>query len=499
MTDGRSSMNGSSSLDPGGTCSSLDSDTTRRIAVSTDRVGSLFTDLHIAAREPCSGDRGPGWLEDIAPHSAETCDAALRWLLPAFELMAIMAAFAYVFPPASEVDRQLLVVVAAATAAIWLLAGQITGFHGKSFLRFSGRHMIELGALWLLVIVTIWAGAAFSPANLPAAAWPMVFLIGGIGLLLVRLSAWVFAGRLAIRGDARQQIAVIGRASASGWAIAATQEGRPGSRICAVIDPDSRDGRSAYGTGPLQVDEVVLALRPGDPILDLIIARLRTLPVAVSLLSMEGGKALIRLQSRPLSGGAQILKRGFDIVASVLLLLMFAPLMLLLAALIKASDPKSPVFYLQQRHGFSQTPFFAYKFRTMATASGENDAHQAVRNDPRITWIGRFLRASSIDELPQLVNVIAGDMSLVGPRPHPVWLNEKFSGLVNGYMARHRVKPGITGLAQVNGLRGETDTVEKMRRRVELDLLYIEKWSIWLDLAILARTALAVVKADNAY
>src|SRR5690606_21619509 len=158
---------------------------------------------------------------------------------------------------------------------------------------------------------------------------------------------------------------------------------------------------------------------------------------------------------------------------------------LLIAALIKATSP-GPVFFTQWRHGWDGKPFKVYKFRTMrAHYEPEGSVTQARRDDPRATPIGRLLRSTSLDELPQLFNVLRGDMSIVGPRPHAVAHNEFYKDRIDSYMERHRVKPGITGWAQVNGLRGRTETVETMRRRVELDLYYIEHWSLWFDIKIL--------------
>jgi putative colanic acid biosynthesis UDP-glucose lipid carrier transferase len=160
-------------------------------------------------------------------------------------------------------------------------------------------------------------------------------------------------------------------------------------------------------------------------------------------------------------------------------------------------DSPGPVLFRQPRHGSDGQVFDVLKFRTMRVT--EADApRQARRDDPRVTRPGRFLRRTSLDELPQLVNVLAGDMSLVGPRPHPVALNHEFAGRIHAFMQRHRVKPGITGWAQVHGYRGETDTLEKMQKRFEYDLYYIEHWSLGLDLKILLRT-LTALRGENAY
>jgi lipopolysaccharide/colanic/teichoic acid biosynthesis glycosyltransferase len=168
-------------------------------------------------------------------------------------------------------------------------------------------------------------------------------------------------------------------------------------------------------------------------------------------------------------------------------LVVLSPLLLLVALLIKLDSP-GPVFFLQRRYGFNQNPFRILKFRTMTTLDDGPVVPQARHNDPRVTPLGRFLRKWNIDELPQLINVLKGDMSLVGPRPHALSHNREYEQKIALYARRHNVLPGITGWAQVNGFRGETDTDDKMRRRVDHDLYYIDNWSLWLDLRILAMT-----------
>ena len=173
--------------------------------------------------------------------------------------------------------------------------------------------------------------------------------------------------------------------------------------------------------------------------------------------------------------------------------------MALIALWIKLTSP-GPVFFRQRRYGLDGREIRVWKFRTMTVCEDGAEAVQAVKNDPRVTRRRRdSADATSLDELPQLFNVVEGNMSLVGPRPHPNALNEQFRQKVEGYMLRHKVKPGITGLAQVNGWRGETDTPEKMEKRIEFDLRYIREWSLWLDIKILLRTAWVVILGKNAY
>ena len=165
---------------------------------------------------------------------------------------------------------------------------------------------------------------------------------------------------------------------------------------------------------------------------------------------------------------------------------------------VKLSSP-GPVLFKQRRYGLDGRKIVVYKFRSMTVAEDGDLVRQATRNDSRITRFGAFLRRTSLDELPQFINVLQGRMSVVGPRPHAVAHNEMYRKLIRGYMIRHKVKPGITGLAQVNGWRGETETVDKMKKRIEFDLAYLRNWSLLLDLQIILKTIVVVLQKDNAY
>ena len=200
----------------------------------------------------------------------------------------------------------------------------------------------------------------------------------------------------------------------------------------------------------------------------------------------------------PFSGVDGWAKRLEDVVLSILILLAAAIPMLLIASAVRLTS-RGPVLFRQRRYGLDGREITIWKFRTMTVAEDGDDVMQARRADDRVTPLGAFLRRTSLDELPQFVNVLRGDMSIVGPRPHAIAHNEAYRGLIPGYMLRHKVKPGITGWAQVNGWRGETDTLDKMERRVQLDLWYIRNWSLWLDLRIIAKTAFVVLADENAY
>lgn len=210
-----------------------------------------------------------------------------------------------------------------------------------------------------------------------------------------------------------------------------------------------------------------------------------------------GSLSSLRLTRQPLSAAEIAVKRAFDIVAASCGIVLTLPLLLLIAALIRLDSP-GPVLFRQRRYGFNQQAFRIFKFRTMTTTDDGHVVVQAKRNDPRITRLGHLLRRYNLDELPQFLNVLAGDMSLVGPRPHALAHDVEFERKIANYARRHNVKPGITGWAQVNGLRGETDTDDKMARRVAYDHWYIDNWSFWLDITILFRTVLSRKAFSNA-
>jgi Undecaprenyl-phosphate glucose phosphotransferase len=215
--------------------------------------------------------------------------------------------------------------------------------------------------------------------------------------------------------------------------------------------------------------------------------------------SHTAGHFAIDISCTPLDGVSRQVKRLEDIIIGIAIGLLITPLCLTIALLIKLTSP-GPVLFKQNRHGLDGKLFRVYKFRTMKVHTEENGSiTQAQKNDPRITKIGSFLRRTSLDELPQFLNVLQGRMSIVGPRPHALDHNEYYKDLVESYMWRHKVKPGITGLAQVRGYRGETDTLEKMEKRVECDLEYINNWSLWLDIKVILLTTLKGFINKNAY
>nr|WP_117030131.1 undecaprenyl-phosphate glucose phosphotransferase [Klebsiella pneumoniae]SXT30218.1 UDP-phosphate glucose phosphotransferase [Klebsiella pneumoniae] len=210
------------------------------------------------------------------------------------------------------------------------------------------------------------------------------------------------------------------------------------------------------------------------------------------------GVPVVPLFDTPLNGINMVFKRLKDIIISLIILVLISPVLFVIACTVKCSSP-GPVLFRQIRYGMDGKPIKVWKFRSMTVMENDSVVTQATKNDVRVTKVGRFLRRTSLDELPQFFNVLLGEMSIVGPRPHAVAHNEQYRHLIEGYMLRHKVKPGITGLAQVNGWRGETDTLEKMQKRVEFDLEYIREWSVWLDLKIIFLTIFKGFVNKSAY
>lgn len=258
--------------------------------------------------------------------------------------------------------------------------------------------------------------------------------------------------------------------------------------------------------------EVLLALSWNDSDrMEFVRDQIKILPVAVRLLPDIRVRSLtnytssarqrvlaIEIQRAPLSSTERVVKRTMDIVFALSALLFFVPVMVLTALAIKL-DSSGPVIFRQHRKGFNGRHFVMFKFRTMTVQENGPSIIQATRDDPRVTAIGRLLRSSSIDELPQLLNVLRGEMSLIGPRPHALAHDNHFEEILGDYAFRHHVKPGITGWAQCNGSRGATPSIKHISERVRLDLWYINNWSLWLDIQILIKTLAEVLRKRNAY
>jgi len=290
---------------------------------------------------------------------------------------------------------------------------------------------------------------------------------------------------------------------------------RSADRVSLVIDPDKlaghcRDIASYARTHGATAIYIALPLsnvpRIGEMIRELrdTTASIYFLPDVFAFDMIQGrlvdlnGMPAISVCDTPFHGMDAVIKRAMDVALTGLALLVAAPVMAAIAIAVKITS-RGPVLFRQRRYGLNGEQINVYKFRSMTVCEDGAVVTQAKRNDMRITPLGKFLRRTSLDELPQLLNVLQGKMSLVGPRPHAIAHNEMYRKLISGYMIRHKVRPGITGWAQVNGLRGETDTVEKMRARVRFDIDYLNNWSPWMDLKILLRTVMLVVRDEKAY
>lgn len=377
-----------------------------------------------------------------------------------------------------------------------------------------GRATVAWAAVMtVLIVFAYFTKTSDGFSRLWAATW---FLAVATGLIVCRVIAIDRIERWREQGKLRRRIAVVGAGDKAERirGLSDSPSGRdfilvgifPPQEIDALLETITRE----------QVDEVIIAL-PGlnDEALARVVRILGTRSVEVSYLpesqalpfpilgmSFIGPLPLFGIHHRPLSIWSRVMKRLEDLILASIILALAFPLMLFVAALIRLTSP-GPVLFRQRRLGFNNNAFTLFKFRTMReeTEAAETTEvlPQARKDDPRITPVGRILRRTSLDELPQLFNVLRGEMSLVGPRPHAIAHNREYAQMLDGYLSRHRVKPGMTGWAQVNGLRGETDTLDKMRRRVEHDLYYIGHWSLWLDLKILAMTALFGFVNRNAY
>ncbi|HEY8580211.1 MAG TPA: undecaprenyl-phosphate glucose phosphotransferase, partial [Beijerinckiaceae bacterium] len=364
--------------------------------------------------------------------------------------------------------------------------------------------------------------------------WIASWFIGGLGaLLLGRFAIAIVMRGLTERGLLERRTVVVGGGEVGAELLRelSAQDGAD-VRIYGVFDdrtdersPDVVAGYPKLGnvddlvafarSTPIDLIIFTLPITAEDRILQML-RKLWVLPVDIRLAahsnrlrlrprsySYIGDVPVLDLLDKPIADWDVIAKQVFDRTVGLLALLALSPVFLVTALAIKL-DSRGPVFFRQKRYGFNNELIEIFKFRSMYVDQLDHGASKLVtKGDPRVTRVGRFIRKTSIDELPQLFNVVfRGDLSLVGPRPHAVHAkaaDRQYDEVVDGYFARHRVRPGITGWAQVNGWRGETDTSEKIQRRVEHDLHYIENWSIFFDLYILAVTPFALAKSENAY
>jgi Undecaprenyl-phosphate glucose phosphotransferase len=432
------------------------------------------------------------------------------------------------------------------SSADWRLEGLIVilgALLGLNFMHVAGAHRFsqfgDLGASvsrallgWLMTLgALVLATFLVEPVTATNGPWIALWFSGGVVLLMagraalhLQMKRWSRAGRLG------EVVAVVGAGPIAQRLLRSLNARSGGPRIFGVYDRDASSlptrcmGHPIVGTVDRlvrdvrthNIDTVIVALPlAAEHLVVETLNKLSLVPVDVRLCPGEfatrlgtvqashiGGLTFLNVIDRPLRDWSRILKSVEDRLLGLLILMSISPVMLAIALLIKLGSP-GPVLFRQKRYGFNNQLIEVLKFRTMYHELSDANAERLTqRNDPRITRIGAFLRRTSLDELPQFLNVVRGDMSIVGPRPHA--LSAKAGALlyheaVKHYDARHRMKPGITGWAQVNGWRGETDTLEQIHKRVEHDLYYIEHWSLALDLRIIFRTILGGFTGRNAF
>jgi len=379
------------------------------------------------------------------------------------------------------------------------------------------------------LIVVLLLKESDSVSRVWLASW---FSTGFLAVMVIRQTAHSIVGYWATQGRLQQNVVLVGGGQTGGRLIEALRaSGVNYINICGVFDdrsadraPDEIDGVKKLGgfdelvrfarSNRVDVLLVALPMLAEKRMLELL-KKLWVLPVEIRLSALDtslrfnsgtysyvGNIPFFDIYKKPLADWDYVIKSASDRIIAATMLLFALPIFAVAALAIKL-DSKGPVFFRQRRFGFNNELIEVYKFRTLSHENRDENAEKLVTsNDDRVTRVGRFLRRSSIDELPQLLTVLKGDMAMVGPRPHAVLAkagDELYGDVVDGYFARHRVKPGLTGWAQINGWRGETDTDEKILRRTEHDLFYIDNWSLFLDLYIIICTPWALLKGENAY
>ncbi len=419
--------------------------------------------------------------------------------------------------------HQIIVLAALLTANFT----HIAGIYRPAALASTSLQVVRLAAAWSMVGLSVLAFVFVTEIDgWLNHTWAMRWFFGVLlAFTVTRIVIWDRRRRLRRHGDLTVRIALVG-ARDLGRKVLEQLRQDPYVQVMGVfdtLDPGETTIEGVPYRGSVKdlvrlvrkerVDEIVIAMidRSEEEVAS-VLAKLRDVPINTKFCahtlrfnlpvrgySTIGGLPLLHVFQRPLGAWGQVLKGVEDRVLGLIFLVLALPVMAVIALLVKLDSP-GPVLFRQKRYGFNNNDITIYKFRSMRNdTNSDPTVPQAQRNDPRVTRLGAFLRKSSLDELPQLFNVLQGSMSLVGPRPHAVAHNEHYAAVIDGYLGRHRVKPGITGWAQVNGYRGETDTPEKMRMRVQYDLYYIDNWSLSLDLKILLMTFFVGFVNRNAY
>jgi len=428
----------------------------------------------------------------------------------------------------------LYVAVLVGGAAIGVLLLQLADAYQVPALRSPLRMAPRILAAWVIAFAAMsLALFFFKSGGAYSRVWFASWFAAGAVYLVVERQVIAYAIRRWARNGTMERRAVIVGGGDPAKELIRTLEHQPENdiRICGIFDDrDERRSPSIIAGYPklgtvaelvefarlARIDMLIISLPlSAEARILTLLKKLWVLPVDIRLAahakglrfrprsySQVGNLPMLDIFDKPIADWDNVAKRIFDLFFSVVAILLLWPVMLGAALAVKLTSP-GPVIFKQKRHGFNNEIIEVYKFRSMYTHLSDPTARAAVtKGDPRVTPVGRFLRKSSIDELPQLFNVLKGELSLVGPRPHAVHAqshDRKYVDIVDGYFARHRVKPGVTGWAQINGWRGEIDHDDKIRFRTEFDLYYIENWSLWLDLKILFLTPIRLLNTENAY
>lgn len=477
--------------------------------------------------------------QQVAAHFASDSIAPylITGLLRIFELVGLMA-IAYII-------HEVYVSFGALPSLIYIYGGLMGAFLTIVFVQaLDGYDIITLRsfisqsskvitgfalAMLVLMVIGFFAKVTTDVSRVWFGSW---FVFGSLFLVATRAVSSIYIKRLTSEGRLERRAVIVGGGEPAAELIRSL-EARDATdiRICGIFDDRTDDRSPPVVAGYPKLGNVgqlvkfarlarinmlivTLPLSAESRVLQLL-KKLWVLPVDIRLsahtnklrfrprsYSYEGSVPFLDLFDKPIADWDSVMKRSFDILFSIAGIIVFSPVMLATMIAIKL-ESKGPVIFMQKRYGFNNEKVNVLKFRSMFHEMADPDAKVVVtKNDPRVTKVGRFIRKTSIDELPQLFNVLRGTLSLVGPRPHAVNAHTKdqlWDEVVDGYFARHRVKPGVTGWAQINGWRGEVDNEEKIRQRTNHDLYYIENWSLLLDLYIVFITPIRLMKTENAY
>ncbi|WP_421851753.1 undecaprenyl-phosphate glucose phosphotransferase [Oricola sp.] len=500
---------------------------------STDKVRNYADGLNPTAHEGTLGDLVERIAAEYKPNRISPIMVSGLLRLGEFlglASIAIAAMFSYL---GTVPSWHYPIAIAGGSALFVLLAEMLDGYQMRALRRplqwFPRIALVWAGTFAIMALTAFLLKLSEDFSRFWSGSWfigGLVFLLATRFLLSLRIRRWTKNGTME-----RRAVIVGGGKPAEKLIRDLERQHDSDIRICGIFD-DRDDERSppvvagypklgniadlVVFTRHSSIDMFIVCLPfdAEDRVLAML-KRLWVLPVDIRLsahsnklrfrprtYSYVGSVPMLDIFDKPIRDWDSVVKRLFDICFSLFGIVVFAPVMAATAIAIRL-DSKGPVLFKQKRHGFNNEMIEVFKFRSMYVEQCDPTARNAVtRNDPRVTKVGRLIRKTSLDELPQFFNVLRGELSLVGPRPHAVSAQSQdrlYGDVVDGYFARHRVKPGVTGWAQINGWRGEIDNDDKIRKRTEYDLYYIENWSIWFDLKILFLTPIRLLNTDNAY